>query len=285
MEIILGLTSAVGWGGADFLAGLASRQMGSFRTLFFTQFVGFITVGLYALATGLFFTLEAQPTIVYVAAVAAALLNIVSSFCLYRAFEIGLMAVVSPITASYGALTAVFAFVSGERLPAVRVLGVASAVVGVMLTAFVINPEALQQRNVRRGVSWAITGAVGYALVFWLFGFYVTPFLGGILPVFIIRALTIVVLGGIALLIRHPLTVPRKHDLGRVLLIGVCDTAAYIAILSGTALGAVSIVTVLSSLYTTVTVMLAAYLLHERLHLSQWFGVALIFTGIVLVSL
>ena len=132
---------------------------------------------------------------------------------------------------------------------------------------------------------WAITGAVGYGFVFWLFGFYVTPYLGGILPVFIIRALTIVVLGSIALLIRHPLTVPRKHDLGRVLLIGVCDTTAYIAILSGTALGAVSIVTVLSSLYTTVTVVLAAYLLHERLHKSQWLGVALIFTGIVLVSL
>jgi drug/metabolite transporter (DMT)-like permease len=282
--VLLGLTSALGWGGADFLAGLTSRQIGSFRTLFYTQFVGFITVGVYALATGLFASLEALPMDVYAAAVLAALLNIVSSFCLYRAFEIGMMAVVSPITASYGALTAVFAFFSGERLPAVRVIGVIAAVVGVLLTAAVINPEAFHQRSIRRGVGWAITGAIGYGFVFWLFGFYVTPHMGGLLPVFIIRGLTIIVLGAIALLLRRPLGFPVKHDLSRVLMIGVCDTTAYIAILSGTTVGAVSIVTVLSSLYTTVTVFLAALLLRERLHISQWIGVALILTGIILVS-
>lgn len=285
MEILLGLTSALGWGGADFLAGLTSRQIGSFRTLFFTQFVGFITVGIYALATGLFLRLEAQPSGVYAAAILAALLNIVSSFCLYRAFEIGLLAVVSPITASYGALTAVFAYFTGERLPVIRVLGVIAAVIGVFLTAAVINPEAFHQRSFRRGVPWAITGAIGYGFVFWLFGFYVTPYLGGILPVFIIRGLTILVLGGISALTRHSLRPPTKHDLFRILLIGVCDTLAYIAILSGTTLGAVSIVTVLSSLYTTVTIVLAALILHERLHVSQWVGVVLIMTGIICVSL
>ncbi|MBK8030921.1 MAG: hypothetical protein IPK17_15795 [Chloroflexi bacterium] len=62
-------------------------------------------------------------------------------------------------------------------------LGVLSAVVGVMRNRFYHQPGSLAARRAHAsGVSWAITGAVGYALVFWLFGFYVTPYLGGILP-------------------------------------------------------------------------------------------------------
>lgn len=285
MEILLGLGSALGWGAADFLAGITARQMGSYRTLFYAQFVGFLTVGAFALITGLFGTLEALPTSTYIAAVLAALLNTLAGFSLYRAFEVGLLAVVTPITASYGALTAVFAFLSGERLPALRVFGIGAAIVGVVLTAAVINPDSFRQKSIRRGVPYAIMGAVAYGVVFWLFGFYVTPYVGGVLPVFILRGTTIFLLGVLAPILRRSLAPPSKHEVARVMLIGVFDTLAYIAILSGTALGAVSIVTVLSSLYMTVTVVLAALILRERLHRSQWVGVGLILLGIVLVSL
>ncbi len=285
MEILLGLGAALGWGGADFVAGTLARQIGSFRTLFFAQFVGFTALGGYALLTGLFAQLMGQPPIVFAAAVAAALLNMISSFALYRAFEVGLMAVVSPITASYGALTAVFAFLSGERLPALRVIGVIAAIIGVMLTAAVITPDAFGQRSIKRGVLWAIIASLGYGVVFWLFGFHVTPYLGGVLPVFINRATTILVLGTVCLITRQSLKIPGRHEIARVIFIGTLDTVAYVAILSGSTQGAVSIVTVLSSLYTTFTVVLAALLLHERLHRSQWFGVGLILVGIILVSL
>jgi drug/metabolite transporter (DMT)-like permease len=50
-------------------------------------------------------------------------------------------------------------------------------------------------------------------------------------------------------------------------------------------LGHVSVVTVLSSLYGAVTVLLGAIFVHERIGKSQWCGIALIFGGIVLVNL
>ncbi|MBE2272377.1 MAG: DMT family transporter [Anaerolinea sp.] len=288
MEIILGLTAALGWGGGDFLAGQLSRRLGSFRTLFFAQIIGILALGVYIAVTGEYVTLTRVPAEAIIVAFVAALLNMLGAYCLYRAFEIGLMAVVSPICASYGALTAILAFFSGERLPAIRVIGVAAAVIGVLLTASLLtlfNPDVLHQRSLRRGIGWALAGALLYGVVFWVFGFAVTPYLGGILPVFLNRSTTFVVLFVVSLLTGASLAVPRKHEIAPVLTIGVLDTIAYVALLSGSVAGAVSIVTVLSSLYTTVTVVLAAFLLHERLHPSQWIGVGLILSGIVLVGM
>jgi uncharacterized membrane protein len=63
------------------------------------------------------------------------------------------------------------------------------------------------------------------------------------------------------------------------------DTAAFIANNAGLHTGQVAVVSVLASLYGAVTVLLSWIFLRERLEPSQWFGIALIFAGIVLVSL
>ena len=62
------------------------------------------------------------------------------------------------------------------------------------------------------------------------------------------------------------------------------DTAAFVFNNAGLHTGQVSVVSVLASLYGAVTVVLAWIFLRERLDLSQWLGIALIFAGIVLVS-
>jgi drug/metabolite transporter (DMT)-like permease len=63
------------------------------------------------------------------------------------------------------------------------------------------------------------------------------------------------------------------------------DTTAYVANNLGLHRGPVSIVTVVASLYGAVTVLLSSLFLRERLERTQWFGIALLFTGIILVSL
>jgi drug/metabolite transporter (DMT)-like permease len=53
----------------------------------------------------------------------------------------------------------------------------------------------------------------------------------------------------------------------------------------GMQLEQVSVVSVLSSLYGAVTVLLAAVVLREHLRKIQWVGIAGIFIGIALISL
>src|SRR5260370_23125138 len=58
--------------------------------------------------------------------------NAASGLTLYRAFEIGKMAVVAPLSASYPALTLLLSLMTGGRLISVRIAGVISTPVGVV---------------------------------------------------------------------------------------------------------------------------------------------------------
>lgn len=53
----------------------------------------------------------------------------------------------------------------------------------------------------------------------------------------------------------------------------------------GLATGQVAVVSVLTSLYSAVAVVLAWVFLREKLHWGQWAGIGLIFVGIALVNL
>src|SRR4051812_36333368 len=122
MGIVLGLMAAVCWGASDFFARYATRSIGTYRTLWLMQFVGFGALGIYLLASGELARLGGVvPPQAWAWAVLVGGLNMVSQLMLYRAFEVCLsMAVVSPIAASYAAITVILSVLSGEQLSAAR---------------------------------------------------------------------------------------------------------------------------------------------------------------------
>jgi drug/metabolite transporter (DMT)-like permease len=295
MGILLGLTAALGWGAADFLARYATRLAGFYRTLIFMQVVGFVGLGLYLALSGEFERLLAQvgwqP---WAWAVLAALLNMFSSLALYRAFEVGVLTVVSPITASYAALTALLSLLSGEVISQQRGIGIGAVLFGVALAAAPLRLPAKaaagetidkQPARLTRGVGLALLSAVGYGIIFWIFGFQVIPALGGIVPVWLIRLMTLCVLVALAAPARQSMRVPRGTAMWLIGVVGLLDTSAYVANTIGLTTREVAVVTVLASLYSTVTVLLAWMFLRERLHWSQWLGIGAIFMGIALVSI
>ena len=66
--------------------------------------------------------------------------------------------------------------------------------------------------------------------------------------------------------------------------VALLDTAANIAYNLGITISLTAVVSVISSLFSAVTVLLAWIFLRERLARWQWAGVAAILVGIVLVS-
>ena len=310
MGIILGLSAALFWGSADFLARYATRIIGTYRTLFFMQFIGVVCLGIYLAATGEFAHLAArtgwQP---WAWAILAALLNVVSALALYRSFEVGVLAIVSPIAASSAALTVTLAFLSGEMVSQARGIGIGAALAGVVLAAlhFTPLPETKEvgasttitagvhksrffsiptrQGRLTRGVGWALTASLGYGIHFWLLGFYITPALGGIMPVWIIRFMTICTLALFALPARQSIRLPRGRVWWLIAGIGILDTLAYLSAAIGFTTDQISVVSVLASLFSAVTVLLAWFFLHEKLQWSQWLGIAIIFAGVALVKL
>ena len=293
MGILLGLTAAVCWGVSDFLARYASRRVGALRSLFYIQPIGFVGLTTYLLLVGQLQEKAVPGNIpAWLWAVVGATLNIVASLALYRAFEIGVLAVVSPISASYAILSVVLSVLSGETLSLQRIGGVVIALFGVILAAITLAPVpeagqskvALRTSFLPRGVAWAMLAACAFGFNFWLYGFQVVPTLGGVIPVWLGRSIAIGLLPLVAVPTRQNLAVPRGNVWLLLIAMGIIDTAANVAASVGVGTDQVSVVSVLSSLFSAVTVMLAWVFLREKLAWFQWLGIVLIFAGIVLVS-
>lgn len=291
MGIVLGLVAAVFWGTADFFARGATRAIGTYRTLMYIQFIGFIGLSAYLALSGEFARLAETTTWQHWAwGMLVGVLNMVSSLMLYRSFEVCYaMAVVSPIAASYAAITVVLSVLSGEHLSATRGIGIGLAMIGVMLAAADLRSLARGQRPpgglLGGGVGWALGASVAYGVTFWLLGFQVTPYLGGVAPVWVVRMVTITVLMSAGLLIGQNVRPPTLPVWRTIFLIGVLDTTAFVANSLGLLSEQVSVVTVMAGLFSAFTVLLSWWLLKERLAANQWAGIALIFGGIVLVSI
>lgn len=293
MPIFLGLTAAICWGVADFCARFGSQRIGAFRTLFYMQVFGLIIMTAYLEPHGGLMPLTHgwRP---WIFAAIAGVLSTLGSLALYHAFRIGVMSIVAPISSSYPALTVVLAFVSGERLPVHRVAGLVVIIVGVILaaTSFAAltaksgaTNNSAARAQLSRGVGWSIFAAIAFGVMFWFIGFHVVPLTGAAFSVWMIRLSTIGTLALLALPSRQSLKPPSGNIWWIVAAIGVTDTIAYFANNAGLGTGHVSVVSVLASLYGAVTVLLSWIFLRERLERSQWLGIALIFAGIIFVSI
>ena len=302
MGILLGLAAAFNWGAADFMARFATRRIGALRALLFMQLFGFLALTVVMAATGhwsKFF--PAFRWSIWAWIVLAGVLSVLGALALYRSFEIGVLALVSPIAASYPALTVLLSISTGERLTRAHTFGVVAVIVGVIAAALAspaqsestVNvPAGLERKSpeyhrahLLRGVPWALAAALIFGVNYWILGFRVMPVFGGFASVWVIRLVSFLVL---ALLLRpfgEPASLPNASTTLLIFFIGVTDTAGFVCNNLGFKQEEIAIATVLSSLYGVVTVFFAALFLHERLGRRQWAGVVLIFVGVVLISI
>ena len=273
--VVLGLASAFCWGSADFAARFTSRKVGAYRALFFMQFFGFVLLGVYLKWSG------------------GLSRGVAPGWQPWAMAFAGTLSIVGPVSSSYPALTVALSLLSGEHLHLVRGIGLAVTLAGVIFastsfTSLKVKKAAAgsgESAHLSRGVGWAIAAAVGFGVMFWFLGFHVLPVVPAPVSVWVMRGTAIVALGMVAAPGRQSLKIPSGVVWWGLFAAGILDTGAFLANNAGLQLGQVSVVSVLASLYGAVTVLLAWMFLRERLEISQWCGIAMIFAGIVLVSL
>jgi drug/metabolite transporter (DMT)-like permease len=219
--------------------------------------------------------------------VLAGSVNAISTLSLYRSFEIGKMAVVAPLSASYPVLSVSLSLLSGERLSAARAVGIVCTMIGVLLVAggerAPDQNDAEAMRRSGKGIGWALCSAVGFGVLFWLLGTRVIPRVGAPQTVWMIRLTCTAIATAIILFAKQPIRLPRNTrwlSLG----MGAGDTSAFVLSNRAMQIEQVAVISVLGSLYGAVTVALAAIVLREQVSRWQWAGIASIFAGIHLMS-
>jgi drug/metabolite transporter (DMT)-like permease len=289
MGILLGVSTALAWGSADFLARFATRTVGSLRAVFGMQAWGavFVTI-LLLLARDWGHLFDGSGWKPWGWGVLAGAINTAAMLALYRAFEVGKLSLVGPVSASYPALTVMLSMFSGERLSLYRALGIAAALLGVILVA--TGEKSASDRDYSgkskgiAGLAWAIAAALGFGILFWLLGTRIIPRTGALPTVWLIRVTGSVITFGLVIAKKIPLRIKNQRTSAQLYGMGYLDSAAFALSNLGMRLEQVAVISVLGSLYGAVTVALAAIFLKERMVLLQWAGIAAIFLGVALMN-
>jgi len=269
---LLALVSAMVWGVADFVGGLASRRSTPLQTLVLTTPAGLVLVVPLALLVG------GDPRGSALPGVGSALFGSMGILLLYAALTIGPMGIVSPVAAVIGAaIPVVVGLLQGDRPGTAAYVGMVLAVVAIVTVG--LEPQAptddsRHQKVSTKALLLAIASGIGIG------GFMAVisqaPDDSGLWSVVWARGTStviIAVLGGVvALRSRTPYLAPGRSIRVQALSAGVLDVGANALYVLALQIGLLSVVSVLGSLYPAATVLLARFVLAERLHPMQKVG-------------
>jgi len=198
----------------------------------------------------------------------------------YRALAVGTMSIVAPISASGVTLPVAVGIAGGDRPSALQAAGLAVTVLGVLLASREVH-EGEAPEGARRSIGLALIAAVGFGAYFSLSDQAADESV--LWLVLIARIAAIAVLTPIVLAARTSLRLSPRD--GRALVfVGAVDLAATGLYGLANTEGLLSIVAVVGALYPVATVLLARFVLHERLRGAQTAGVVLAFTGVAAVA-
>ncbi|CAI0870193.1 carboxylate/amino acid/amine transporter [Serratia proteamaculans] len=279
----MGLAAALCWGGTDFLVGINARSVGVRRAVFFSQAIGFVifTVLLPATVVPVF----ATSGVVWGLALLAAGLTMGGALALSQAFAIGKAAMVAPLVTSYGAVTTLLSWISGERLGALTLIGLALCLMGVMLTAVSLGRQPDRSPSSLPAIAFALLAAFCYGVGFWLQGQYTLPVLGPSVSLWLGYAVGLTALLVLNADRRALVARPGWRQGGLLLVASLLNLGGFSAFAVGAGSGSLAIVTVLSTLSGGIAALLAALLLRERLSPLQWLGVLTVLAGALVLHL
>ncbi len=278
--MIFGLIAALCFGLSDFIVTQATRKLQTLPALLGIQFIASLLLGGYILIQS-----TSTPNallLVWMSMIGISVVNFVGTLLLYRAFEKGTLSIVSPIGSGFAVVTAMLAFAGGERLPFNSIVGVVLLIVGVLTVTRSIQSN--RQQVTLAGIPEAVIASICMGIYFWAIGF-ITPYLGVILPVLITR---IVQFFCALLLIRvKGIQFPRiSLSTGMILVVAaLLDTGALLSFNKGQAVDYTTSTTALTSLYSVITILMAGWILKEKLIKTQWMGIGIILCGVIIVSI
>lgn len=282
MIYLLALGSAFLYGAADFTGGLASRRAGTLPVVLFSQ-----ASGLALLALLLPLLPAASPIrIDFAWGAVAGLTGGLGVALLYRALAIGTMAVVAPTTAVCAvAIPVLVALLLGERPVPLAAAGIVLGIVSIVLVSQQRSAEPgtrdfTARRRLPVGVGTALLS--GVAIGFFFLALARTRSEAGMWPLVASRSLSCVLFAGLAIVGHRPIRMPRAVVLMTVVC-GAIDMLANALYLLASRQGQLSIVVTLSSLYPASTVLLARFILGERLNVWQISGVACALAAVALI--
>lgn len=285
MAVVLALLSALAYGLSDFLGGVLSRRTSAWSVSVVTQISSASCTSLVA------FFLPGEPAAEHFRwALVAGVGSGMGAGFLYRGFAAGRMGVVAPVSAVGAALVPVLVGVfTGERPTPLVWLGVLAALPAIWLVSSTpAAPLALDGSgsgptgaSSAAGLLDGVLAGLGFGVLFGALG--QVPQSAGWWPLAFCQAVGVLAVVMLAVGLRAS-WVPRGRTVRLALFAGPLGATAGGLFLLASQQGYLTVAGVLASLYPASTVLLAAVVLHEKVHRAQGIGLGLCALAVVLVA-
>ncbi len=280
---IWGLTTALSWGSADFIARFTGRALGHQTAL-----LGML--GVSAVILSLIFWHSPVPFIRDPSGWWLILLTglgiMIATLLLYWGLARGPVTVVAPIASSYPALNVALAVALGARPNALDWAAMAAVMAGVIVVARAARNLTDAAGTTRRQLRFTIGLALGAALTFAVtiaIAQQASQLYGELQTVALSRWVSLLACALLLLIRRQAPRIPARWW-PWIGLQGLLDGAAYVMLLTGSQGPGAEIAVVVSSGFGAVTVLLARVVLREAMTWAQWAGIVAIVGGVAILS-
>lgn len=283
LSILSGVAGMFGWGIYDFLGGVYTKQIGPFKSFFWSQLAGSISTLLLLLV---FATSLKLPALVIVLLPVAAILYSAGYLFFFKGFELGNVSIVAATMNLWAVFTMLFAFLfMGQRLSTIQTVGVFMILVGVTLASLNWSEISNQGFKLSSGVKETVMGAFFFG-IFWNVSEIITEEIGWLLTTLFVKFGIVLFLMIFTFFIKRELNVSNvsaktKYMIGAM---GIIEAGAVAVVNYGLTIGDAILITPISSALSVVTIGLAIIFLKDKITKLQGLGILTAIAGIVVTA-
>ena len=278
MEIALGALVALAYGSGDFLGGISSKRLPTVTVLLVSQSFGLAAAIVLVVALR-----DAPPPAhIFLLSAASGVVLVIALGLLFRGLALGRMSIVAPLSAiGGGVLPVVWGLLRGERPSALALAGVGVALVAAAIVGGGAEHDPAAAISPRLEMALGAGAGVGFGVVFILLAESSSG--SGMWPVFIARCVSVPLLAVVSVVLGRSPRVARAN-IAPVAGAGLSDVGANALVILAVRRGLLSLVAPVASLYPATTVVLARFVLHERIGRQRAGGLALGLVGLALIA-
>ena len=284
LSILLGIGGMFGWGLYDFLGGVFAKQIGSFKSLFWSQSAGLISIFLLAIV---FRSRVNTPVLVIILSLIAAILYSAGYLFFFKGFELGNVSIIAATMNLWTVFTMLSAFMfMGQRLSAFQTLGVLMIIFGATLASLNWSEIRNQKFQLSAGVKEAVFGAFFFG-VFWNVSEIISEKVGWLLTTLLVKFGIIVFLLIFSFIAKREVTLTTTSTKTKyiILLMGIVEAGAVAIVNFGLTIGDAILITPIASALSIVTITLAIIFLKDKITKIQGIGIVTAIVGIILTAL
>jgi bacterial/archaeal transporter family protein len=283
LSVLLGIGGMFGWGIYDFLGGVFAKQIGAFKSLFWSQLAGLISIFLLAIV---FKSSVNVPVLVIILSIIAAILYSAGYLFFFKGFEIGNVSIIAATMNLWAVFTMFFAFMfMGQRLSGIQTFGVVMIIFGATLASLNWSEIRNQRFQLSAGVKEAVFGAFFFG-VFWNVSEIISEKIGWLVTTLFIKFGIILFLLIFSLLLKQGIGLTKISTKTKyiILLMGVIEAGAVALVNYGLIIGDAILITPIASALSVVTITLAIIFLKDKVTKFQGFGIITAIVGIIVTA-